>query len=137
MAALRAVHEAMAVRHPKPEFDGMHLLADDLARDPADIPDVPTVLHRHFEAEGRGDAEITWHELAWHGVTVAGPPISELNVWTDQDRLLAFTRDNLDTYWRAAPRPWPRCRPRARSSGRAAGASSVSPGCTTCWSPAR
>jgi hypothetical protein len=98
--ALRSVHEAMAARHPKPEFDGMHLLAADLARDPAECPDVPTVLHHHFEAEGRGDAEITWHELAWHGVTVTGPPISALNVWTDQERLLDFTRGNLDGYWR-------------------------------------
>ncbi len=100
--ALRSVHEEMAVRHPKPEFDGMHLLAEDLTRDPADVPDVPTVLHHHFEAEGRPDSEITWHELAWHGVTITGPPISELNVWTNQGRLLAFTRDNLDSYWRSS-----------------------------------
>lgn len=102
VAALRAVHERIAVRHPQPEFDGMHVLVDDLARDPAEIPEVPTVLHRYFEAEGRPDSEITWHELAWHGVTVAGPPLSELDIWTDHDRLLAFTRDNLDTYWRSS-----------------------------------
>jgi hypothetical protein len=99
--ALRVVHQTMAARHPRPEFDGMHVLAADLARDPAACPDVPTVLHHHFEAEGQPDAVITWHELAWHGVTVAGPPHSELEVWTDQASLLAFTRGNLDTYWRS------------------------------------
>jgi hypothetical protein len=101
VAALRAAHEQVAIRHPQPEFDGMHVLVDDLARDPAEIPDVPTVLHRYFQAEGRPDSEVTWHELAWHGVAIAGPPISELDIWTDHDRLLAFTRGNLDGYWRA------------------------------------
>jgi hypothetical protein len=100
--ALRAVHETMAVRHPHTEFDGVHLLAEDLAADPADVPDAPMVLHHHFEAEGRTDAEISWHELAWHGVTITGPRISDLNVWTDHDRLLAFTRGNLDGYWRSS-----------------------------------
>jgi hypothetical protein len=101
VAALRAVHELVAGRHPERDFDGMHVLADDLAGDPAACPEVPTVLHRHFESDGRPDSEIAWHELAWHGVTVSGPPLAELDVWTDQDRLLAFTRDNLDGYWRA------------------------------------
>lgn len=98
--ALRAAHASMAARHREPAFDGMHVLADDLAADPAECPEVPTVLHHYFEAEGQLDSVVAWHELAWHGITVVGPPISELGVWTDADRLLAFTVGNLDTYWR-------------------------------------
>ncbi|MDQ4053524.1 MAG: DUF4111 domain-containing protein [Actinomycetota bacterium] len=97
---LRTTHPDMARLHPTIHFDGMHVLARDLARDPAECPDVPTVLGGYFEDEGRLDPLIAWHELAWHGVTVAGPPLAELGVWTDRDRLLAFTLDNLDSYWR-------------------------------------
>lgn len=33
-------------------------------------------------------------------MTVFGPPIESLGIWTSQARLLAFTRNNVDTYWR-------------------------------------
>jgi hypothetical protein len=96
--ALEDAHVATQARHPEPAFDGMHLTAEDLAGDPEDCPDVPCVLHGHFEGAARYDlSPVGWHELARHSVAVRGelPP-----VWTDDERLLAFTRDNLDTYWR-------------------------------------
>jgi len=100
--ALRVAHRTVALAHPELAFDGPHVLVEDLAGDPAGIPDVPCILMRHFEAEaGVHDGMIAWHELAWHGITVAGRPLGELTIWTDQDRLLSFTRANLDTYWRA------------------------------------
>ena len=98
--ALRRAHEAVAAAHPEVHFDGPHLLASDLAGDPAACPDVPTVLGRHFEPFGSPDSVVAWHELAWHGVHVAGPPIADLGVWTSAPRLREFTVDNLDTYWR-------------------------------------
>lgn len=100
--ALRRTHEAVAAAHPDVHFDGPHLLASDLAADPAACPDVPVVLGRHFEEEtGLGEVTVVWHELAWHGVHIAGPPIADLAVWTSAQRLREFTIDNLDTYWRA------------------------------------
>lgn len=98
--ALRRAHLVVAERHPEPAFDGMHVLVDDLRADPRVCPDAPAVLHGHFEPETRMDVEVAWHELARHGVTVAGPDVATLGVWDSQDVLLAFTRDNLDTYWR-------------------------------------
>lgn len=63
---------------------------------------MPVVLHHLFEPEQQvGDGVVCWHELARHGVTVTGVPHQELGIWTSQDALLAFTRHNLDTYWRA------------------------------------
>lgn len=98
---LRRTHEAVALAHPDVAFDGSHVLAEDLAADPAGCPDVPTVLGRLFDAEGTvHDATVAWHELAWHGVHVAGPPIADLGVWTSAERLREFTVANLDTYWR-------------------------------------
>ncbi|WP_309650216.1 aminoglycoside adenylyltransferase domain-containing protein [Nocardioides sp.] len=101
--ALRVAHEQVAAAHPDVAFDGVHVLVADLADPPADCPDVPIVLGRLFEGEGvLHEAVVVWHELAWHGVQVCGPPIAELGVWTSQEVLLAFTRDNLDTYWRGS-----------------------------------
>ncbi|MFA6298905.1 MAG: aminoglycoside adenylyltransferase domain-containing protein [Nocardioides sp.] len=100
--ALRRTHEAVASAHPDVHFDGPHVLASDLAADPAGCPDVPTVLARLFEPAGAVDAVVAWHELAWHGVQVAGPPIADLGVWTSSERLREFTVGNLDTYWRGS-----------------------------------
>lgn len=96
--ALEASHAATLARHPDLPFDGLHVLAEDLAGDPDDCPDVPCVLHGHFEAAARYDVSpVAWHELAHHSLAVRGelPP-----VWTDDARLRAFTAANLDTYWR-------------------------------------
>lgn len=98
---LARAHELVAAAHPDVPFDGAHLLATDLIADPEVCPEVPCVLHRHFEPEARYDiSPVTWHELAWYGVTVAGAQCASLGIWTDRERLLDFTRDNLDTYWR-------------------------------------
>ncbi|MFC5730243.1 MULTISPECIES: aminoglycoside adenylyltransferase domain-containing protein [Nocardioides] len=97
--ALKEAHERLASYSSVP-FDGLHVLASDLAADPRECPDVPTVLHGYF-AEGTLDAMVAWHELALNGVTVSGPPLSEVGVWTSADALRQFTLDNLDTYWRS------------------------------------
>jgi len=95
--ALEEAHEATHGAHPDVPFDGIHLRAADLERDPDDCPDVPCVLHGWFEPAGRYDVSpVAWHELALHGIPVRG---TLPEVWTDHDRLLAFTRDNLATYW--------------------------------------
>ena len=40
-------------------------------------------MHRFVE-EGRFEVSLVgWHELARHGLTVAGPPLATLGVWTD------------------------------------------------------
>jgi hypothetical protein len=43
---------------------------------------------------------VTWHELARHGVTVHGPALAEVEVWTDDAELRRYTHDNLGSYWR-------------------------------------
>lgn len=102
LRALRLAHEQVARAHPSLAFDGAHLLVGDLAADPAGCPDVPCILHRKFDDESAvHDGTVAWHELAWHGITVAGPHHSGLGIWTDPERLRQFTNDNLDTYWRA------------------------------------
>lgn len=100
LVSLRDSHAELGRLHPGIPFDGVHLLAADLARDPAECPDVPSVLHGHFEEEGREDLNpVAWHEVALGGVTLRGPAPREIGVWTDDSRLREFTRENLATYW--------------------------------------
>jgi hypothetical protein len=102
LAALRAAHDAVAAAYgDAPFLDGVHVLADDLVRDPEECPDRPTVFQHAFEPTGRFSLQcVSWHELAGHGVTVTGPPAETLGIWTDEAVLRAHTADNLDTYWR-------------------------------------
>jgi hypothetical protein len=98
--ALRSAHATVAETYgDRPYFDGGHVLADDLRRSPAECPDSPTVLLHDFSVRDAYDP-VGWHELARHGVTVAGPPVESLGIWTDDALLRAHTIDNLDTYWR-------------------------------------
>lgn len=95
--ALAGAHEATHEAHPDVPFDGIHLRAADLERDPDDCPDVPCVLHGWFEPAGRYDVSpVAWHELATRGIPVRGELPA---VWTDHERLLDFTRDHLATQW--------------------------------------
>lgn len=98
IAALESAHQLVALRHPRPFFDGMHVLAADLAAPPADCPDVPCVLEHSFAAAARNDlCPVSWHELADRGIAIRGELPS---MWTDDVELETFTRANLDSYWR-------------------------------------
>lgn len=97
VAALEEAHAALAAERPSPPLDGFHVAEADLAGDPDDCPDLPCALHGWFEPADRYDVTpVGWHELAHHSVAVRG----ELpQVWTDAERLAAFTRNTLQGEW--------------------------------------
>ncbi|MGW6196665.1 hypothetical protein ACWF0M_11020 [Kribbella sp. NPDC055110] len=98
--ALQAVHAQMA-KYSSIRFDGPHLLAADLACDPRTLPPAPEMIStRKLEIIASPSRMITWHELAQAGITVAGPELSTLQIWTDKQALREYTVGNLDTYWR-------------------------------------
>jgi hypothetical protein len=101
LTALAAAHEAVFAAHPKPHFDGFHLLREDLARAPDQCADVPVMFDGDFKPSTRDyDMNpVSWHELARHGVTIRGPALSEQDVWTDDAALRAFSHANLGSYW--------------------------------------
>ncbi|MFI6811073.1 nucleotidyltransferase domain-containing protein [Nonomuraea sp. NPDC050328] len=92
---LAAVHEAL---RPPMNVDGVYVTAADLAADPETVGERPQAF------EGRvtvGPAfEINpavWQTLAQGPIVVRGEPPQ---VTVDPVRLAAWTRGNLDTYWR-------------------------------------
>ncbi len=98
VATLETIHAQM---DGKPPFDGFHVTWQDLARSPLQCPDVPCTLGGHFAEEGRMDVNpVTWHELAHHGVTVRGPALEDLEIWTDEQVLREYTHGNLGSYWK-------------------------------------
>jgi len=100
LAALAAAHEAVSAAHPKPHFDGFHLVRDDLARPPDQCPDLPVMFDGAFKPGARNDVHpVSWHELARHGIAVRGPALSERDVWTDDVMLRAYSHGNLSSYW--------------------------------------
>ncbi|MFF0270882.1 aminoglycoside adenylyltransferase domain-containing protein [Kribbella sp. NPDC004536] len=97
---LRGVHAELAEFSPV-RFDGPYVLADDLACDPRTLPETPEVINSgellvHTSAMWM----VLWHELARGGITIRGPELSTLKIWTDEQALREYTVGNLDTYWR-------------------------------------
>ncbi|WP_185759066.1 aminoglycoside adenylyltransferase domain-containing protein [Kribbella jejuensis] len=97
---LRELHAELAEYSPI-RFDGPFVLADDLARDPRTVPARPEVINSGELLVHCSPAwMVAWHELASAGITITGPELSTLTVWTDKQALREYTVGNLDTYWR-------------------------------------
>jgi hypothetical protein len=97
---LRDVHDRVAETFPRPAYDGFYCTWADLARPTSSCPDVPCTLGGGFEEQGRLDVNpVTWHELAWHGETVRGPRLDDVEIWTDLRVLREYSHGNLSSYW--------------------------------------
>ena len=100
VAGLGRVHERLGETFPQPAYDGFYVTWGDLAGAVDDCPDVPCILAGDFREAWRFDVNpVTWHELAWHGITLRGPDLDDVDVWTDLPTLRRFTHDNLTSYW--------------------------------------
>lgn len=109
---LEAVHQSL----PGPVFDGIYLTAGQLAAGPEGLTPTPFARDRRLHEPGVFEHNpITWHTLVSHGIRCAGPDLAELKVWQDPARLKAYTRTNVDEYWRGLhaqggafeSEPWP------------------------------
>jgi hypothetical protein len=97
-----AARTALDDGHRHTYVDGPRLAWGDVS-----VPPMPVM--RPWTLEGRfhldGDCfeinPVTWTTLARYGVAVRGPAAGELGVHLDDDELVRFVRQNVDTYWRA------------------------------------
>jgi hypothetical protein len=100
LARLAAAHDELRRRHRRPFFDGMYLTWDDLRRDPAGLSRYPAAHEGRLTSGKDPPTPVLWHELADHGRSVRGPELTSVGIWTDQDALRAWCRENLAGYWR-------------------------------------
>lgn len=104
LAALAAAHAKVRAVSPRPLFEGIHLIPEDLAGPPDACPELPHIHEGTFSPAGPFSINpVTWHELAGYGITLRGPEVAagEMKVWTDDRVLREFTHDNLNSYWAA------------------------------------
>lgn len=95
-SALQAIHERIA---GPPAYDVVYLTPADLAGDPGTVTRAPGTLRGTWR-EGPLPAQVspvTWSEMARYAVPVRECP--GLVIDDDHDRLVAFTRRNLEDYW--------------------------------------
>jgi hypothetical protein len=101
LAALERVHTRHYAHWRRPFFDGIYVIWNDLAGDPARLGPGPSTHESRFHTDSRGERNpIAWHTLAQCGVCCYGPAIAALAVWHDPAVLVAWTNNNLDSYWR-------------------------------------
>jgi hypothetical protein len=83
--------------------NGSYLPQGALARSPLEVRAMAGHVAGRFEVGPAGGFDVnpvTWHTLARHGIAVRGPVPAGLQIHTDPDELRAWTRANLDGYWR-------------------------------------
>ncbi len=97
LVALRRAHRSLARR---PFLDGAYVTWQDLGAEPALAAPGAGVHEGRLHRRDGGCDPVTWHTLADHGVPVRGPEPAALRVWTSRVALSAWTRRNLDDYWR-------------------------------------
>lgn len=100
LTALEAAHTQIWFEFPEVEFDGHHVLLDDLRQAPSQCPLVPTVHHGQFVAADRHDVDqVAWTELATRGVRVSGRQPTVLGIHDDRAALWRLTQETLAGYW--------------------------------------
>lgn len=105
MEALGPAMELVRAMYPEPALDGIVLSRSDLRRGPGSIEGPrPVIFEGNLDLVEDGSARnpVTWQTLRQGGITWRGTPITELDLHRDDEQLLAWTRGNLESYWR----PW-------------------------------
>lgn len=103
MAALVPAMESLRAMYPEPALDGIVLSAADLAVGSAAMQGPRPVIFEgqvSLQEDGSARNPVTWQTLRQGGITWRGTPIAGLDLYHDPDLLVAWTRENLESYWR-------------------------------------
>lgn len=104
MAVLTPALADLRRAHPRPVLDGIVLDAADLETGPDTIAgDRPVIFDNEATLESSGSARnpVTWATLRQCGIAYRGE-LDRNRLWHDPNRLDAWTRENLASYWQ----PW-------------------------------
>lgn len=100
LVALEAAHTQIWFEFPEHDFDGHHLVLDDLRRPSDECPAVPVSHGGAFVAEGRLDINpVSWCELAERGIRITGRDPRVLGIHADANELWRYSHQNLASYW--------------------------------------
>ena len=101
VARLERIHDKLRARRRLPRLEGVFVTWTDLALDPAHVEPAPCWHVDRLQAVDCSKlTPVTWRELGQGSLTIRGPASSALTVWHDPAVLAAWTRRNLQTYWR-------------------------------------
>lgn len=100
-AILSGIHTKLAQCYPRPDCDGIYLRSGELALPPvgdgisarSGLVRVPSADERH---------PVAWLMLADHGIALRGPRPGSGWIAADRDAAIAYSRQNMQSYWR----PW-------------------------------
>ena len=97
---LREIHHRVEKTAPRWKLSGSYLLVGDLGRPKGEVTPRPYYHDSRMHPAGRFELNpITWWTLKNHGIALRGLELQELPFEVDWEGLLAWTRQNLNTYW--------------------------------------
>lgn len=100
LAQLAAIHQELSQRYPQLPLSGSYLQWQDIGQSEAMIQPHPHFHDRVLHASGSHDINpVTWWLLKQHGITLLGPPATQLDIVVDWDDLLASMHQNMESYW--------------------------------------
>jgi hypothetical protein len=101
LEALAAIHKSIEKDFPRWGMSGSYIQSNDLERSDAEMRTYPYFHDGKFHKEGKfGINPVTWWELKNHSIAIRGKDPKELPFNADWNLLLAWMRENLNTYWR-------------------------------------
>jgi hypothetical protein len=100
LETLREIHRRVEKAIPRWKLSGSYLLVEDLGRHENQIPLRPYYHDSRLHPAGRFELNpITWWVLKNHAIPLRGPAPQELPFEVDWAGLVAWTRQNMNTYW--------------------------------------
>ncbi|NHM30835.1 aminoglycoside adenylyltransferase domain-containing protein [Neobacillus terrae] len=96
---LSEIHHIISNKYKKPEMDGVYILWEDLGN-------IATYDNSYYPYYNGGKMAfdthfnpVTWWLLKTRGINILGPNRTELRMELNQQELISFVLENMNTYW--------------------------------------
>lgn len=91
------IHKAIKMRFTKPIIEGIYVPVSELGRPEKKAFTYHDGIASYSFAVGNA---VTWFTLKKYGITVDGVPITEIHFDFDDETLISYVRNNVNTYWK-------------------------------------